>query len=255
MNLFFNLDLAQNYTSNSQIARVLTENWVKENSYCPNCGEISLKDYENNKPVADFFCKKCDEDFELKSKSGKVSNSIADGAYSTMIERINSKHNPNFFFLTYTKSWTVNDFLIIPKQFFTPEIIIKRNPLGPNAKRADWVGCNINISQIPQSGKVFLVKNAQIIDAEKVQTSFTKTTFLRNKSDDAKGWILDTLNCIESIKKNEFTLDEVYKFEDFLKPKYPDNNFIKAKLRQQLQVLRDKNIIEFIGRGKYRKVV
>jgi type II restriction enzyme len=255
MNLALNTSLAQNYTSNSQIARVLTENWVKENSYCPSCGEVSLIDYENNRPVADFFCKKCNEDFELKSKGGKVSNSIADGAYETMIERINSKHNPNFFFLTYTKSWTVNDFLIIPKQFFTPEIIIKRNPLGPTARRAGWVGCNIDISKIPQSGKVFLVKNAQIIDSEKVQESFTKTTFLRNKTDDAKGWILDTLNCIESIKKNEFTLDEVYKFEESLKPKYPENNFIKAKLRQQLQVLRDKNIIEFMGRGKYRKVI
>ncbi len=255
MNLAIDTTLAQNYTSNSQIARVLTENWVKENSYCPNCGEVSLKDYENNRPVANFFCRKCNEDFELKSKGGKVSNSIADGAYSTMIERINSKHNPNFFFLTYTKAWTVNDFLIIPKQFFTPSIIIKRKPLGPTAKRAGWVGCNIDISKIPQSGKVFLVKNAQIIDSEKVQESFTKTTFLRNKTDDAKGWILDTLNCIESIKKNEFTLDEVYKFEESLKPKYPDNNFIKAKLRQQLQVLRDKNIIEFMGRGKYRKVI
>ena len=39
MNLNFNIDLAEGYKSNSQIARVLTENWVKENSYCPNCGQ------------------------------------------------------------------------------------------------------------------------------------------------------------------------------------------------------------------------
>jgi hypothetical protein len=32
MNLNFNMKFAEGYTSNSQIARVLTENWVKENN-------------------------------------------------------------------------------------------------------------------------------------------------------------------------------------------------------------------------------
>ena len=64
MNLNFNIDLAEGYKSNSQIARVLTENWVKENSYCPNCGELSLNDFENNMPVADFHCINCKEEFE-----------------------------------------------------------------------------------------------------------------------------------------------------------------------------------------------
>ncbi|MBL7991777.1 MAG: restriction endonuclease, partial [Candidatus Kapabacteria bacterium] len=31
------------------------------------------------------------------------------------------------------------------------------------------------------------------------------------------------------------------------------NNFIKDKIRQQLQVLRDKGIIEFVSRGIYQK--
>ena len=48
MNLNFNLKLSEGYKSNSQIARVLTENWVKENSYCPNCGQLPLNDFENN---------------------------------------------------------------------------------------------------------------------------------------------------------------------------------------------------------------
>jgi type II restriction enzyme len=30
------------------------------------------------------------------------------------------------------------------------------------------------------------------------------------------------------------------------------NNNVKAKIRQQLQFLRDKSAIEFIGRGRYR---
>lgn len=163
MNLSFNTNLANNYTSNSQIARVLTENWVKNNSYCPNCGEISLNEYANNKPVADFYCNSCSEQFELKSKKGiKVGNKIVDGAYETMIKRINSIENPNFFFLTYYKtSWKVNNFLIIPKHYFISDIIEKRKPLADNARRAGWVGCNIDLTKIPDNGRIFLVKNSE----------------------------------------------------------------------------------------------
>ncbi|MFI5164791.1 MAG: DpnI domain-containing protein, partial [Bacteroidia bacterium] len=126
MNLNFDLKLAEGYKSNTQITRVLSEAWVKKYSYCPSCGNIPLNEYENNRPVADFYCNSCNEDFELKSKGGKLSNTISDGAYSTMIQRINSNKNPNFFFLTYSKQMSVNNFLIIPKQFFTSDIIIKR---------------------------------------------------------------------------------------------------------------------------------
>lgn len=254
MNLKFNTNLAHGYTSNSQIVRLLTENWVLNNSYCPNCGEIPLNEFANNRPVADFYCDSCSEEFELKSKRGKLSNRIADGAYSTMIKRINSENNPNFFFLTYTKNWTVNDFLIIPKQFFTSEIIIKRPPLAPTARRAGWIGCNIDISRVADAGKVFLVKNSEVINQNLVKETFNKTLFLRTKTKDAKGWILDIMNCVDLIKKETFTLDEVYKFEEKLKLKYPNNNFIKDKIRQQLQILRDKGIIEFVSRGIYKKV-
>lgn len=254
MNLAFNLSLAQDYKSNSQKARVLTENWVLSNSYCPNCGTSPLSDFDNNKPVADFYCNPCTEEFELKSKGGKLTNKITDGAYSTMIERINSENNPNFFFLTYSKNWTVDNFLIIPKQFFTEEIIIKRPPLAPTAKRAGWIGCNIDISKVTEAGRVFLVKNSTIIDKDIVSQSFKNTMFLRQKSNVSKGWILDVMRCVDDIKTDEFKLDEVYNFENRLKLKYPNNNFIKDKIRQQLQVLRDKGIIEFVGRGKYRKI-
>lgn len=254
MNLSFNIKLAEGYQSNSQIARILTENWVLNNSYCPCCGDLPLNEFENNRPVADFYCKKCSEEFELKSKSGKLTNTITDGAYSTMIERINSDNNPNFFFLTYSKNWSVNDFLIIPKQFFTEEIIIKRPPLARTARRAGWIGCNIDISKVAESGKVFLVKNTEIIDREVVNQFFNKTLFLRQKSSDAKGWLLDIMKCVDEIKTDIFNLDEIYRFEQKLKLKYPNNNFIKDKIRQQLQILRDKGIIEFVGRGKYKKI-
>jgi type II restriction enzyme len=255
MNLNFNVKLADSYLSFSQIARVLTENWVKENSYCPNCGKESISEYPNNQPVADFFCLFCREDFELKSKKGKLGKKINDGAYSTMIERINSENNPNFFFLTYSKTkWSVNNFLIIPKHFFHSEIIEKRKPLAVTARRAGWTGCNIDLQKIPQLGRIFLVRDSIVMERKDVLKDWRKTVFLRNETPQAKGWTLDVLKCVDRINSAEFSLDDVYRFEEELKAKYAGNRFIKDKIRQQLQILRDMNIIEFVSRGKYKKV-
>jgi type II restriction enzyme len=54
------------------------------------------------------------------------------------------------------------------------------------------------------------------------------------------------------LNKKEFELKEIYKFEEDLKILHPENNNIKAKIRQQLQFLRNKDYLEFLGRGKYR---
>lgn len=51
---------------------------------------------------------------------------------------------------------------------------------------------------------------------------------------------------------DEFTLESVYRSENILEFLHPDNNNIKSKIRQQLQILRDYGIIQFIGRGKYK---
>lgn len=65
---------------------------------------------------------------------------------------------------------------------------------------------------------------------------------------------MDTMKCVDSIEGDDFCLDDIYAFEGVLKATHPGNNFIKDKLRQQLQVLRDKGFIEFVGRGHYRKL-
>ena len=253
MNLHFNQSLAKNYKSPSQIIRVLSEDWVASHSYCPNCNTQPLAEFTNNQPVADFYCSKCNEEYELKSKKAKLSNIINDGAYDTMIERINSDNNPNFFFLTYSAQLSVNNFLIIPKQFFKSDMIVKRKPLSVTAKRAGWVGCNIDLRQVPESGKVFLVKNQQVIPRNNVTEQFQKTLFLRKQSTASRGWTLDVWQCIDRLE-DSFSLNQVYAFADLLKLKHPDNHHIKDKIRQQLQVLRDRGIIEFLGRGHYRKL-
>jgi type II restriction enzyme len=253
MELKLPVEIAEGYASGSQKIRVMTEYWVNNSAFCPNCGS-SLSNFKNNKPVADFYCMKCSEEYELKSKHGAMGKKIVDGAYSTMIERLKSDNNPNFFFLTYDKStFEIGNFLTIPKYFFVPDIIEKRKALNITARRAGWIGCNIDIKNIPELGKIFYVQNGVIKSRNEVLGKWNKTEFVKSTHDiESKGWLLDVLICVERIKKNEFSLDEVYYFESFLKAKHPLNNNVKAKIRQQLQFLRDKNVIEFIGRGQYR---
>lgn len=68
----------------------------------------------------------------------------------------------------------------------------------------------------------------------------------------AKGWLLDIMRSIEKLDKREFTLDDVYGFENELSKFHPENKHVKDKIRQQLQVLRDKGYLEFLGRGMYQ---
>jgi type II restriction enzyme len=256
MKLSFEAKLADDYKSPSQKVRVLTEHWFENQVYCPNCGQTNIDKYANNKPVADFFCSNCKEDYELKSKKHSVGNIIVDGAYRTMIERLRDSNNPSLFLLSYDlHNYEVLNLLVIPKHFFIPEIIEERKPLSSNARRAGWVGCNILLQGIPQTGKIFFVRNHQAEPKVKVLTEWKRTLFLREEKElSAKGWLLDVMNCVDKIGHKEFLLDEVYAFSDVLSEKHPENKHIKDKIRQQLQILRDKGYLEFIERGKYRLV-
>ena len=254
MKLSLDTKLANKYKSPSQRARVLTEGWVDDSVFCPNCGHTDIERYENNRSVADFYCKGCGEDYELKSKQGGFGQKIVDGAYRTMLERLTGVNNPNFFLLNYDlANYEVVNFFVIPKHFFVPDIIEKRRPLARTARRAGWIGCNILLNHIPQTGKIFFVRNRLIEPKERVLTQWRKTLFLRENIDvDAKGWLLDIMRCIDKIGNRDFTLSDMYAFEEELRLLHPDNRHVKDKIRQQLQVLRDKRYLHFISRGCYR---
>lgn len=254
LSLCFNKALAERYKSPSQKAKSLTEDWVNRQGYCPNCGTPNFVKLENNRPVADFLCAKCQEEFELKSNKHDFKTKVVDGAYDTMIKRLGSRNNPNLFLLNYDlQKLEVINLFVIPKHFFVPSIIEERKPLSPAAERAGWIGCNILLQSIPQAGKIFFVKNKVIEPKNKVLAEWRKTLFLREQKDiKSKGWIIDVINCIEQLAKKEFTLDEIYSFENNLKQKHPNNRYIKDKIRQQLQFLRDKGYLDFIARGQYR---
>jgi len=255
MELQLNFSSAKGYKSSSQIARVTTEEWVEKNSFCPHCGEEKLNRFESNRPVADFYCSNCDAQYELKSKRGSFALKIVDGAYKMMIRRINSENNPHFLFLNYSSNnFQVQNFLTIPNHYFTNDIIEKRKPLSKSARRAGWIGCNILLQNIPSSGKIYLVKNQSIESRKKVLENWSRTSFLAEQKIEKRGWTIELMKIIEVMRRDEFELKEVYAFEDILKKKFPQNSFVKPKIRQQLQILRDKGIIKFLGKGIYRKI-
>lgn len=254
MQTVFDKTAAEKYSSPSQKIRVLSEKWVQTQVYCPNCGRQTIEKYANGKPVSDFYCPSCGEDYELKSKKDAFGLKIVDGAYGTMIERLNESNNPNLFLLNYDwDTLEVLNLMVVPKHFFVPNIIEKRRPLSPTARRANWTGCNILLSGIPQSGRIFLIKNRIIEPKPAVLASWQRTLFLRDSKDiKAKGWLMDMMVCIEKLDKHEFTLADMYNFENELSIKHPENLHVRDKIRQQLQILRDKGYLEFIGRGNYR---
>jgi type II restriction enzyme len=255
LNLELNPSLAEGYKSPSQISRVVTESWFHGNGYCPNCGNKNLEKFPNNMPVADFFCSNCEEQYELKSKKNSLGKKVNDGAYQTMLERISSTQNPSFFLLIYNRmTWRVKDFLVVPKHFFVPHMIERRNQLTSSADRVGWVGCNILVKNIPESGKIFLIQGGELVPKKSVLEKWQQTVFLRREKPQSKGWLIDVLNCLDKIPTTEFELQDVYAFEDELKELHPENRFVKDKIRQQLQFLRDKGLLEFTGRGKYKKL-
>ena len=172
-----------------------------------------------------------------------------------MIERITSNNNPQLFVMNYSEKFSVVDLILVPKFFFTSDIIEKRKPLSSNARRAGWIGCNILYNKIPEQGKINIIRKGKEYKSDEIKSQYLKIKKLQIDNINLRGWMLDILNCINDIKSENFTLEEIYKYADFLKVKHLYNHNIEAKIRQQLQFLRDKGFIEFIGRGKYRKVI
>jgi type II restriction enzyme len=245
MDLAFQSALAVRYSSGPQRIKNLSEHWVSQQVYCPSCGQSDLSRYGNNRPVADFFCTGCKEEYELKSQARVFGPSVVDGAYRSMIERLNSSSNPNLILLHYDPRYlSVRNLLVVPKYFFVPEIIEERKPLAPTARRAGWVGCKILLQGIPHAGRIFIIKNSALEPKANVLEKWQSTLFLRDQKDvSAKGWLLRIIKCIEKIGKRTFPIDELYRFEPELKAAYPSNQHIREKMRQKLQILRDKGFL------------
>ena len=70
------------------------------------------------------------------------------------------------------------------------------------------------------------------------------------------GWQKLTLRGVLNMPEDGFGLQELL---DVCQPaaavEYPDNHNVRPKLRQQLQMLRDLGLVEFVGRGRYKRTM
>jgi len=64
----------------------------------------------------------------------------------------------------------------------------------------------------------------------------------------------DAVRSIVLTLPQEFSLREVLAHKDELQRHFPNNRFVDAKIRQSLQILRDQGLLDFVERGRYRRL-
>ncbi len=256
MDLHLDSGLASRFTNRSQIARIVTEAWARANLYCPACPSISLEPTPPGTKVVDFWCSDCREPFQLKSQSQPFRSRVSDAAYGPMIRSIETATAPTFLFLHYDPTeWKIISLFFVPRHFLSPSFVEKRPPLRPGARREGWVGCNLLLSTLPGDARVYAVENGTPRHSDEVRRAWRAFAFLRDQEPDSREWTTEVLACIRGLRKRVFTLGDMYGFEDFLARMHPRNRNIKPKIRQQLQILRDHDFLEFQGRGTYRVLI
>jgi len=160
---------------------------------------------------------------------------------------------PNLFLLQYKlPEFMVENLVLIPHFVFTTSILEKRKPLSPTAQRAGWVGCNFLLDRIPRDGQVHVIQKGNVAPLSEVREAYARLRPLERLNIEKRSWSLDVLNVVRSLNKKEFSLRELYAHANELAKLHPKNAHVPDKIRQQLQVLRDLNLLEFLGGGSYR---
>lgn len=246
------ITLAKTYTSGSQRARVITEAWVRQHGYCLACKSDSLRQTSANTQARDFECLLCGHPYELKSTASSFGRRIADGAYISMMRRISSSTVSSFFLLQYTPAWRIANLSVIHHTLITSSAIEQRKPLGPTARRAGWVGCNILLANIPPEGRIPLIINGESVPKYESRALFVATERLSALGPIDRGWSASVLRLLHEMGREQFSTDDAYSMELELSRLFPKNRHVRPKIRQQLQILRDAGLITFESRGCYR---
>ncbi len=246
---------ADSYTSEAQKSRVLSESWFLSNGYCLACDSDRLTATRANTKATDFICPSCRQSYELKATRHRLGRTIVDGAYEPLMNRILGGSAPTLMVLERNDQWMIDSLTAIHHLFLTPNVIVQRKPLSTTARRAGWVGCNIRLDLIAQDAQIYVVHKNIAKNPRNVREKFQRFNRLKNIELNSRGWATLTLRIVRSLNQQTFSLNEVYAKEYEFAALYPENNNIHAKVRQQLQVLRDLGFLEFCGRGSYKLLI
>jgi len=240
------------YTSRSQIARVVSQAWVKRELPCLRCSSQPLSPTAENTKSRDFVCPHCDEPYELKSKSGRFTRWVANGEYETMVDTIRSGRTPNLLLLEYDAvSQSVSNLLAVHRTLLSPLAVVPREPLSSTAQRAGWRGCNLDLNIVPESGRIPIVWNGAALPWPSVVAAWSQFDFMIRVRPESKGWLRDVLACVQRLPAGTFTLSDMYRFETDLQGLHTGNQNVRPKIRQQLQVLVAQRILRRERPGVY----
>lgn len=254
MDLSANVSLGLGYSSRTQQARRISEDWVARNCYCLRCDSDRISPTRANTHSKDFVCESCSHGYELKSKCGTFSTRILDGAYGAMLQTIRDGRTPSFLLLEYSKQWSIEGVRVIHHSLITENSIIPRKPLAVTARRAGWIGCSISLSAIAIQGQISVLREGVMEPRSVPRKRFAKLEKISALPGETRSWAATVLQMTNRIRSERFSLEDMYRFESELEVLYPNNQNIRPKIRQQLQVLRDAGLINFIGRGAYERV-
>src|SRR5256885_8043776 len=163
------------YKSASQRARISTEAWGALNFFCSACQSPKLDVAPRNAAAVDYVCPKCASPYQLKSQSKPFGIRIVDAAYSEMKRAILSDRTPNLYILHYDLTrWAVRTVILIPHFAFALSAIECRPPLGPAARRAGWIGCNILLNKIPADARISIVQSGTAVPASEVREAYKR---------------------------------------------------------------------------------
>lgn len=248
------LKKASGYKSPSQKARILTETWASDNLRCPSCDGILILLPANSR-TSDLRCQSCGETYQLKSQSKPFGKRILGAEYSTTVQAIRAGRHPSLILLQYDlDNLFVRQVKVLHRSWITEQGIIPRRPLGPQARRAGWQGCLLALDAIPNTAFVDVVSNGLVNQPQIVKSQWQTAHSVSALSLTKRSWIILVLRIVESLPQ-EFTLQQVYAYESELAKSYPTNKNVRAKIRQQLQIIRDLGLIKFIKPGLYNRVL
>jgi type II restriction enzyme len=189
--------------------------------------------------------------------------------------QINSPHPASGHLLPVERGegmlWVVRNLLLVPYFAFPPSAIIKCPPLAPTARRAGWVGCNFDLRRVPVEARIEIISTRSsgresapsnqsrltsaatiITPPAEVRAQFRKVKPFQEISVKDRGWILDVYNIVQRLGKKEFSNADVYASERELEQLHPGNRHIRDKIRQKLQILRDRGFLIQPERGLWR---
>lgn len=182
---------------------------------------------------------------------------------------------PPFFHPQTRQKRTCCDFALnrFPAEARIPLVITRSSPAKRDQSAPSSSG-EISESQsrlIPHCGTATI-----IIPPEEVRDKFKRVKPLKDIPVTQRGWTLDVLNIVRRLVESrrrgdesgsaagkeaslltsaptgEFTTADACIFERQLGQLHPDNRNVKAKIRQQLQELRDRNLLLHIDRNRWR---